>query len=90
MFHRIVRAFCPKCSVQGRFCPFPDGLRDNSLRCLFCSVQTYTARYDKMYVSSESDMYKLDLSFKSGVPPDDYLSEFSGQYFSTYDNDWNL
>ena len=36
---------------------------------------------------SEAEKYKADFSFESGVPPDNDLGDFSGQRFSSYDQD---
>ena len=40
-----------------------------------------------MIVSSENDNYKAEFGFDNGVPPDNALGDFSGQAFSTHDND---
>jgi len=39
-----------------------------------------------MLVQSEDNNYQVDFSFDNGDPDDD-LGHFSGNYFSTYDND---
>jgi len=39
-----------------------------------------------MIVFGESENYRVDLGFEEGTT-EDYLSEFSGQDFSTYDDD---
>jgi len=40
-----------------------------------------------MIVYSENDKYQAEFSFDDGVPPDNDLGDFSGQQFSTYDQD---